>query len=297
MHPRQVIMRCKVNKLSKLELNNLQLTSLPKSVCELTFLEVLNLNNNYLTKLPKNLNSLRALMQLDIKYNQFATIPRVLAKCTSLLRINARGNPLIKSHKRILKANDVGTIRSFLKLLERNEVDDTTSQPTSPRRGRFGSRLPFAPRTKRGPIRKAFSSSNAERAFVNKNDDFYEKRANTSYGLSMKPAVEVIPKEANKPVHRYNTVQVSITAAGDDSSEEEKAKPRKASTPRVLSTKLNSSRSLDGKPKPASRGKEVTAAAKQDLPLTRKKTAGEPCGFLVYTGDRPDDKDTAHEES
>jgi internalin A len=67
-----------------LDLSELELTSLPESLSQLTQLEGLNLSDNQLTALPGFLGQLNNLQMLDLSSNQFTAIPELVSKFIKL---------------------------------------------------------------------------------------------------------------------------------------------------------------------------------------------------------------------
>jgi internalin A len=75
-------------------LANLQLTSMPGWLVDLTELTTLDLSGNQLTSLPESLGKLTALQTLDLSRNQLGSLPESLGNLTALCALNLRRNDL-----------------------------------------------------------------------------------------------------------------------------------------------------------------------------------------------------------
>ena len=83
-----------LTSLTKLDLSGNRLTSLPKSLGNLTSLTKLDLSGNRLTSLPKSLGNLTSLTKLDLSGNRLTSLPKSLGNLTSLTELDLSGNLL-----------------------------------------------------------------------------------------------------------------------------------------------------------------------------------------------------------
>lgn len=81
-------------RLSKLQLNDNQLTTLPQSFCQLTALKVLHLGYNKLTVLPHSFGQLAALERLNLNQNELTTLPESFSQLKTLIVLEFSANPL-----------------------------------------------------------------------------------------------------------------------------------------------------------------------------------------------------------
>jgi len=88
------IQACIAGKGTKLDLDNLQLTSLPSELGECTSLKELFCGGNNLVGLPAELGQCASLDELVIINNKLEGLPVELAKCTLLEELYLVGNPL-----------------------------------------------------------------------------------------------------------------------------------------------------------------------------------------------------------
>jgi len=72
-------------ELEILHLSNINITAIPKELCNLVKLKQLYLNNNNITTIPKELGNLVNLEVLDLDDNYITTIPKELA---NLIKLN-----------------------------------------------------------------------------------------------------------------------------------------------------------------------------------------------------------------
>jgi len=77
-----------------LDLSDMKLRELPKSIAFLTKLQGLNLNNNQLTELPEAIASLSQLRQLYLYNNKLTELPEAIASLTQLQRLYLYNNQL-----------------------------------------------------------------------------------------------------------------------------------------------------------------------------------------------------------
>jgi internalin A len=97
MKPQEVeklIIKAKQEGVTKLDLHNQHLKTLPDSICELTQLTELNLSCNQITALPKNIGRLTNLTMLDLEQNKLKALPGNIGKLTKLTVLNLYRNPL-----------------------------------------------------------------------------------------------------------------------------------------------------------------------------------------------------------
>lgn len=83
-----------LERLKRLYLDNMGLTSLPSSVGRLRHLEVLSANSNSLVTLPVTLTFCENLSELNLKENKFYRVPSVVLKLPHLEDLRRLGNPL-----------------------------------------------------------------------------------------------------------------------------------------------------------------------------------------------------------
>jgi len=83
-----------LERLKLLDLEHNQLTSLPRSIENLTSLERLNLDRNQLASLPERIGQLTSLEKLDIRDNQLRSLPAEIGQLTSLIQLDIRDNQL-----------------------------------------------------------------------------------------------------------------------------------------------------------------------------------------------------------
>ena len=82
-----------LEEVTKLRLSYNQLTDVT-GLEKLTNLKYLELNNNQLTEVPKGLEKLTQLLELSLDSNQLTEVPKGLEKLTQLNRLNLLGNRL-----------------------------------------------------------------------------------------------------------------------------------------------------------------------------------------------------------
>jgi len=88
-------------RLKTLNLNDNELTELPKEIGNLTNLETLNLNDNELTELPKEIGNLTNLENLELTRNELTELPKEIGNLTKLMRLFLSGNKLTNLPKEI----------------------------------------------------------------------------------------------------------------------------------------------------------------------------------------------------
>ncbi|MBV1855738.1 leucine-rich repeat domain-containing protein [Catellatospora sp. NEAU-YM18] len=88
------IRAAKINTRQELDLGDLRLEWLPKSLSSLTALTTLHLNTNQLKALPEWLGNLTALTTLYLGGNQLTHLPNSLGNLTALTTLNLGGNRL-----------------------------------------------------------------------------------------------------------------------------------------------------------------------------------------------------------
>jgi Leucine-rich repeat (LRR) protein len=95
----------RLRRLNDLNLYNVGLTELPKSMGRLKHLKVLDLYYNKLTALPKQISRMKRLEQLAIAYNSFSTLPTSLAKARRLQVLYAHHNRLNQLPEKFSRLN------------------------------------------------------------------------------------------------------------------------------------------------------------------------------------------------
>ena len=88
------ILECHRHKKAKLSLEDLQLSSLPKCLLELTGLQELDLSWNQLKTLPNWMGELKSLTSLKISGNKLKTLPDWIGELKSLTSLDISGNEL-----------------------------------------------------------------------------------------------------------------------------------------------------------------------------------------------------------
>jgi Leucine-rich repeat (LRR) protein len=91
----EIIEKARCSKLSRLDLRCKQLTSLPKSINNITSLYYLDLSYNELTSLPENIGGLTSLNCLDLLDNELTSLPKSIGKLKNLKSLVLTGNPLV----------------------------------------------------------------------------------------------------------------------------------------------------------------------------------------------------------
>ena len=81
-------------KLTKLYIENNELSGLPGEIGDLTKLEVLNLHNNELTSLPESIGNLTKLTSLRLHNNELTSLPVSIGKLTNLTLLWLSNNRL-----------------------------------------------------------------------------------------------------------------------------------------------------------------------------------------------------------
>ncbi|MEP0265587.1 COR domain-containing protein [Dokdonia sp.] len=136
------IAEAKQEKLTKLNLSNLELTECPEEIFELTHLIELNLSHNPLTEIPESIGKLTELTifelynnvltilpdsigdlinltELNLSNNQLTEIPESIGKLTHLIELNLRHNELITLPEFIRELTNLKSLSlSFNKLTE-----------------------------------------------------------------------------------------------------------------------------------------------------------------------------------
>ena len=79
---------------TKLDLSELGLTTLPKSIGQLTQLQRLFVSHNQLSMLPEAIGQLTQLRNLDISQNQLSTLPEAIGQLTQLRNLDVSQNQL-----------------------------------------------------------------------------------------------------------------------------------------------------------------------------------------------------------
>lgn len=90
-----------LSRLRNLDLRGNQLTSLPKEMGNLTELECLYLNGNQLTSLPKEIGNFLHLKKLYIADNRLTDLPKEIGKLSKLKYLGLSGNQLTNLPKEI----------------------------------------------------------------------------------------------------------------------------------------------------------------------------------------------------
>ena len=100
-----------IRKNQKLDLSNLWLKHLPKSLCKLTQLTILKLSFNRLTHLPSEIGNLTQLQILDLSHNNLIDLPPEISNLTQLQGLGLSHNnltqlpPQISNLTQLLKLN------------------------------------------------------------------------------------------------------------------------------------------------------------------------------------------------
>lgn len=81
-----------LTELTKLLMNDNDLTSLPAAIGSLTNLSTLELQNNSLLSLPPEIGGLAALRTLDLRNNELDALPKEIAGLKSLVKLQLWGN-------------------------------------------------------------------------------------------------------------------------------------------------------------------------------------------------------------
>jgi leucine-rich repeat protein SHOC2 len=90
----EIIDRAKRDRVSRLDLDQCQLVTLPSSIGSLTDLTYLSLENNRLICLPESIGNLTRLTKLKLQNNQLTYLPESIGNLTSLATLYLRGNQL-----------------------------------------------------------------------------------------------------------------------------------------------------------------------------------------------------------
>ncbi len=96
-----------------LDLRDLQLTSVPEALWQLTTLQWLELSGNQLTSVPEALGQLIALQRLDLSRNQLTSVPAALGQLTALQGLNLSGNKLTSVPEALGHLAEAGTLREL----------------------------------------------------------------------------------------------------------------------------------------------------------------------------------------
>lgn len=92
--PERRIKYALLNKTKKLNLSNLNLTTIPSSISKLKNIESLDISNNQITEIPETIAELDNLKSLTITSNKIKSIPSHLSKLKYLEIINISGNEI-----------------------------------------------------------------------------------------------------------------------------------------------------------------------------------------------------------
>ncbi|MFX0209268.1 MAG: leucine-rich repeat domain-containing protein, partial [Candidatus Hodarchaeota archaeon] len=101
--------------IKRLNLDSLDLKSLPDIIGNLTYLENLSIRNNRLISLPKKMNQLNNLYELNLSSNEFSTIPECIRQLENLQELNMSANLLHNLPKEFVHFNKLKKLN-----LERN---------------------------------------------------------------------------------------------------------------------------------------------------------------------------------
>ncbi|HEV2640223.1 MAG TPA: COR domain-containing protein [Actinocrinis sp.] len=82
------------NRSTSLDLSDLGLDKLPKSLSSLTELQSLSVRRNRLATVPEWLTSLKSIRKLDLAHNQIASLPDKIAKISGLVELDISRNKL-----------------------------------------------------------------------------------------------------------------------------------------------------------------------------------------------------------
>jgi hypothetical protein len=88
------IQLCLEKNIKSLDLSDMGLFHVPRTLMKLERLEVLKLSENNLTELPDCIGSLRHLTYLDLSYNQLPVLPESIGNLSALENLNIRCNAL-----------------------------------------------------------------------------------------------------------------------------------------------------------------------------------------------------------
>lgn len=84
----------KLTELSKLTLNDNDLTRIPKELFNCTKLEILELKNNNIESIPDGISKLAHLKELDLRNNELKQLPAEIGKLKSIAKLQLWGNNL-----------------------------------------------------------------------------------------------------------------------------------------------------------------------------------------------------------
>jgi internalin A len=102
----------------ELDLSQLELREVPKSIAQLTNLQELYLYGNQLTSLPDAVAQLINLQKLDLYDNQLAGLPDIIVRLTSLQELNLENNQLTSLPDEIAQLNNLRDLNLLENQLE-----------------------------------------------------------------------------------------------------------------------------------------------------------------------------------
>ncbi|MBS0629013.1 MAG: leucine-rich repeat domain-containing protein [Verrucomicrobia bacterium] len=109
--------------ITELDLEYIELISIPNQIWQLTNLQKLNLGENQLTSIPKEIGQLTNLQQLFLDKNQLTSIPNEIGHLTNLHNLNLNHNHLISI------PNEIGHLTNLQLLeLQHNQLRSVPSQ-------------------------------------------------------------------------------------------------------------------------------------------------------------------------
>ena len=85
---------CQLQKLETLNLDNNNLSSLPKNINQCKALKTISLRNNKLKTIPDQLSDLKHLNSVDLSHNSITTIPESIGKM-QVVELNLNQNQVI----------------------------------------------------------------------------------------------------------------------------------------------------------------------------------------------------------
>lgn len=82
-----------ITEITKLDLSNNCIETLPEEIGNLVNLEHLWINNNPIKKIPSSIENCKKLKVLDIRNTRLTTLPRQMGTLTNVLIIDTQGVP------------------------------------------------------------------------------------------------------------------------------------------------------------------------------------------------------------
>ncbi len=81
------------SKAIELDLSNLNISTLPKTIFKIKTLKRLNVSNNQITEIPEEIGYLNRLESLNLEHNQLKSLPTTLARLRKLKNFTCEANP------------------------------------------------------------------------------------------------------------------------------------------------------------------------------------------------------------